>query len=106
MSTELPFTLGHEVAGTVAALSDGMDGMNGGESDFVYGVGRQTLPFRFDVIPFETPVVLSNWGARAELAQVDGLAYAGALQPSSSMLTTSAAVSWPLGQGRTRDEPD
>ena len=34
---ELPFTLGHEVAGTVAALGDGADGIDVGESVLVYG---------------------------------------------------------------------
>ena len=28
----------------------------------IIGVGGGTLPFRFGVIPFETPVVFSNWG--------------------------------------------
>jgi propanol-preferring alcohol dehydrogenase len=45
----------------------------------ILGVGGGTLPFRFGVIPFETPVVFSNWGTRAELAEVVGLARAGAL---------------------------
>jgi alcohol dehydrogenase, propanol-preferring len=34
---ELPFTLGHEVAGTVAALGDGADGPELGEPVLVYG---------------------------------------------------------------------
>jgi alcohol dehydrogenase, propanol-preferring len=46
----------------------------------ILGVGGGTLPFRFGSIPFETPVVLSNWGTRAELAEVVALARAGALQ--------------------------
>ena len=46
----------------------------------VLGVGGGTLPFRFGAIPFETPVVLSNWGTRAELAEVVGLARAGAVE--------------------------
>jgi alcohol dehydrogenase, propanol-preferring len=45
----------------------------------IIGVGGGTLPFRFGVIPFETPVVFSNWGTRAELAEVVDLARAGAL---------------------------
>ena len=44
------------------------------------GVGGGTLPFRFGAIPFETPVVFSNWGTRAELAEVVELARAGAVQ--------------------------
>src|SRR5918999_1509405 len=34
---ELPFTLGHEVAGTVAALGPGADGLEVGEPVLVYG---------------------------------------------------------------------
>jgi len=45
----------------------------------VLGVGGGTLPFRFGVVPFETPVVFSNWGTRADLAEVVGLARAGAI---------------------------
>jgi propanol-preferring alcohol dehydrogenase len=46
----------------------------------ILGVGGGTLPFRFGIIPFETPVVFSNWGTRAELAEVVDLARAGALR--------------------------
>jgi propanol-preferring alcohol dehydrogenase len=45
----------------------------------IIGVGGGTLPFRFGVIPFETPVVFSNWGTRAELAEVVDMARAGVL---------------------------
>ena len=45
----------------------------------VVGVGGGTLPFRFGVIPFETTVVFSNWGTRAELAEVVDLARAGVI---------------------------
>jgi alcohol dehydrogenase, propanol-preferring len=45
----------------------------------ILGVGGGTLPFRFGVVPFETPVVFSNWGTRAELAEVVDLARAGVL---------------------------
>ena len=38
----------------------------------ILGVGGGTLPLRFGAIPFETPVILSNWGTRAELAEVVG----------------------------------
>ena len=34
---QLPFTLGHEIAGTVAAVGDGVDGVEVGESVIVYG---------------------------------------------------------------------
>lgn len=45
----------------------------------IVGVGGGTLPFRFGVIPFETSVVFSNWGTRAELGEVVELARAGHL---------------------------
>jgi propanol-preferring alcohol dehydrogenase len=34
---------------------------------------------RFGAVPFETSVVMSNWGTRSELADVVALARAGAL---------------------------
>jgi propanol-preferring alcohol dehydrogenase len=37
MPYELPFTLGHEVAGTVDALGEGTDGLEPGEAVLVYG---------------------------------------------------------------------
>jgi alcohol dehydrogenase, propanol-preferring len=43
----------------------------------ILGVGGGTLAMRFGAIPFETPVILSNWGTRAELAEVVALARAG-----------------------------
>jgi len=46
----------------------------------IVGVGGGTLPFRFGAIPFETPVVFSNWGTRAELSEVVELARAGVVQ--------------------------
>ena len=45
----------------------------------IIGVGGGSLPFRFGVIPFETPVVFSNWGAAGQLAEVVDLARAGVL---------------------------
>jgi propanol-preferring alcohol dehydrogenase len=44
------------------------------------GVGGGTLPFRFGVVPFETVVVFSNWGTRAELAEIVDLARDGVLE--------------------------
>src|SRR4029450_13866706 len=46
----------------------------------ILGVGGGTLPFRFGVVPFETTVIFSNWGTRAELAEVVELAQAGVLR--------------------------
>jgi propanol-preferring alcohol dehydrogenase len=45
----------------------------------ILGVGGGTFPMRFGAVPFETSVVLSNWGTRAELADVVALARAGAI---------------------------
>jgi alcohol dehydrogenase, propanol-preferring len=45
----------------------------------ILGVGGGTFPMRFGAVPFETSVVLSNWGTRAELADVVALARAGAV---------------------------
>jgi propanol-preferring alcohol dehydrogenase len=45
----------------------------------VVGVGGGTFPMRYGTVPPETPVVFSNWGSRAELAEVVELADAGAI---------------------------
>ena len=46
----------------------------------VIGVGGGTLPFRFGAFPYETTAVFSNWGTRAELAEVVELARAGVIR--------------------------
>src|SRR4051812_8042241 len=46
----------------------------------ILGVGGGTFPMRFGTVPAETPVVFSNWGSRAELAEVVALARAGAIE--------------------------
>jgi propanol-preferring alcohol dehydrogenase len=46
----------------------------------IVGVGGGTFPMRFGTVPAETPVVFSNWGSRAELAEVVALARAGAIE--------------------------
>jgi propanol-preferring alcohol dehydrogenase len=45
----------------------------------ILGVGGGTFPMRFGAVPFETSVVMSNWGTRSELADVVALARAGAI---------------------------
>jgi alcohol dehydrogenase, propanol-preferring len=45
----------------------------------ILGVGGGTFPMRFGAVPFETSVVMSNWGTRSELAEVVALARAGAI---------------------------
>jgi alcohol dehydrogenase, propanol-preferring len=68
-----------DCVGTDATLALSAASVAPGGHLAVLGVGGGTLPFRFGVIPFETTVVFSNWGTRAELAEVVGMARAGLL---------------------------
>jgi propanol-preferring alcohol dehydrogenase len=43
------------------------------------GLAGGTFPMRFGAVPLETSVIFSNWGTRAELAEVVELARAGAI---------------------------
>jgi propanol-preferring alcohol dehydrogenase len=43
------------------------------------GLAGGTFPMRFGAVPLETPVIFSNWGTRAELADVVALARDGAI---------------------------
>ena len=43
------------------------------------GLGGGTFPMRFGDVPLETSVIFSNWGTRAELAEVVALARDGAI---------------------------
>jgi propanol-preferring alcohol dehydrogenase len=43
------------------------------------GLAGGTFPMRFGRVPFETPVIFSNWGTREELAEVVALARDGAI---------------------------
>jgi propanol-preferring alcohol dehydrogenase len=45
----------------------------------ILGMAGGTFPMRRGGVPMETPVVISNWGTRAELAQVVALAQAGTI---------------------------
>ena len=45
----------------------------------IIGMAGGTFPMRRGGVPMETPVVITNWGTRAELADVVALAQAGAL---------------------------
>src|SRR4051794_27013831 len=45
----------------------------------VIGLAGGTFPMRFAAVPLETSVIFSNWGTRAELADVIALARAGAI---------------------------
>jgi alcohol dehydrogenase, propanol-preferring len=45
----------------------------------IIGVAGGSFPMRHGRVPLETPVVISNWGTRSELADVVALAQAGAI---------------------------
>lgn len=45
----------------------------------IAGVGGGTFPMRFGAVPPETPVIITNWGTRSELAEVVELARSGAV---------------------------
>jgi propanol-preferring alcohol dehydrogenase len=46
----------------------------------VLGLAGGTFPMRFGGVPLETSVIFSNWGTRAELAEVVALARDGAIE--------------------------
>ena len=46
----------------------------------IVGMAGGTFPMRHGGVPMETSVVISNWGTRAELAEVVALARAGAIR--------------------------
>jgi propanol-preferring alcohol dehydrogenase len=46
----------------------------------ILGVAGGTFPMRFGAVPFETSVIMSNWGTRAELAEVIDIARRGDLR--------------------------
>ncbi len=58
----------------------------------IVGLGGGTFPMRFGAVPMETPVVLSNWGTRAELAEVVALARAGAIHMEVERIPLSGAL--------------
>ena len=45
----------------------------------ILGMAGGTFPMRRGGVPMETTVVISNWGTRAELAEVVALAQAGTI---------------------------
>ena len=75
-----PVGLVIDCVGVDATLALAAGSVSPGGQIAIIGVGGGTLPLRFGAIPFETPVVLSNWGTRAELAEVVDLARAGVLR--------------------------
>src|SRR3954453_20270766 len=53
----------------------------------VIGLAGGTFPMRFADVPLETSVIFSNWGTRAELAEVIALAREGAIAIEVERLT-------------------
>jgi propanol-preferring alcohol dehydrogenase len=76
----VPVGLVIDCVGADATLALAAGSVAPGGQIAIIGVGGGTLPFRFGAIPFETPVVFSNWGTRAELAEVVELARAGVIR--------------------------
>jgi propanol-preferring alcohol dehydrogenase len=75
----VPVGLVIDCVGVDATLALAAGAVAPGGQIVVIGVGGGTLPFRFGAIPNETSVIFSNWGTRAELAEVVDLARAGVI---------------------------
>jgi propanol-preferring alcohol dehydrogenase len=69
-----------DFVGVDATLALAADCVAPGGHVSIVGVGGGTFPMRFGSVPSETPVVFSNWGTRAELAEVVALAQTGAIE--------------------------
>ncbi len=57
------------------------------------GLAGATFPMRFGAVPMETSVIFSNWGTRAELAEVVALAQRGLVHVEVERVPLSQAVS-------------
>jgi len=70
----------------------------------VLGLAGGTFPMRFGSVPLETSVIFSNWGTRAELAEVVALARDGAIaiEIERVPLADVPAAYERLAAGRTR----
>ncbi|HEX6023255.1 MAG TPA: NAD(P)-dependent alcohol dehydrogenase [Solirubrobacter sp.] len=69
-----------DFVGVDATLALAAEAVAPGGHVSIVGVGGGTFPMRFGAVPVETPVVFSNWGTRAELAEVVALARAGTIE--------------------------
>jgi propanol-preferring alcohol dehydrogenase len=69
-----------DFVGVDATLDLAAGAVTAGGHVSIVGVGGGSFPMRFGAVPPETPVVFSNWGSRAELAEVVELARAGAIE--------------------------
>jgi alcohol dehydrogenase, propanol-preferring len=68
-----------DCVGSDQTLALAAGAVSGGGHVSVLGVAGGTFPMRFGAVPMETTVVISNWGTRAELADVVALARDGAI---------------------------
>jgi propanol-preferring alcohol dehydrogenase len=69
-----------DCVGTDETLALAAGAVSPGGHVAIVGVGGGTFPMRFGAVPFETPVIFSNWGTRSELAEVVALARSGAIE--------------------------
>ena len=78
----------------------------------IVGMAGGTFPMRRGGVPMETSVVISNWGTRAELAEVVALARAGSIRlevepvPLSEAVTAYARLERGEVRGRVVAVPD
>jgi alcohol dehydrogenase, propanol-preferring len=68
-----------DCVGTDETLSLAAGAVSPGGHVSVLGLSGGTFPMRFGGVPLETSVIFSNWGTRAELAEVVALARDGAI---------------------------
>jgi alcohol dehydrogenase, propanol-preferring len=72
-------TLVLDFVGTEATLELAGATVTPGGHVSIVGMAGGTFPMRRGGVPMETPVIITNWGTRAELAEVVALAQAGAI---------------------------
>jgi propanol-preferring alcohol dehydrogenase len=68
-----------DCVGSDATLALAAGAVRAGGHVSVLGLAGGTFPMRFGSVPLETSVIFSNWGTRAELAEVVALARDGAI---------------------------
>jgi propanol-preferring alcohol dehydrogenase len=72
-------TLVVDCVGSDATLALAAGSVAAGGHVSLLGLAGGTFPMRFGDVPLETSVIFSNWGTRAELAEVVALARDGAI---------------------------
>jgi propanol-preferring alcohol dehydrogenase len=75
-----PIALVLDCVGVDATLRLAGEAVSPGGHLSMIGMGGGALSMRLGSVPMETPVVISNWGTRVELAAVVALAAAGAVE--------------------------